>query len=193
MSTLQLFGIISALLNLAALFPYIYDIVKGKTKPERASWLIWTSLGLIAFFSQLAKGATNSLWMVGASVVGAITITSLSIKRGGSSFSKLDKASLVTAFVGIILWFLTREAAIALFITIFVNAIGSFLTTVKAYRKPESETLLTWILATAGGLFCIFSVGQPNFILLVYPVYVFIANLLVALAIIIGKNTHKTV
>jgi hypothetical protein len=188
MTALQIFGYLSALVNIAAIFPYILDIVRGKTKPERASWIIWTSLGLIAFFSQLDKGATNSLWLVGASVFGALTVSILSIKFGTGGFAKRDKISLLIAGLGILLWFFTKEAAIALFITILVNAVGSYLTTIKSYAHPESETLSTWILATISGVLSALSVGSWSFILLVYPLYVFLANFLVVAAILLGKR-----
>ena len=60
---LQIFGYFSALLSIIMIAPYIRDIFRLETKPERGSWFIWTVLGFIAFFSQLAKGATDSLWL----------------------------------------------------------------------------------------------------------------------------------
>jgi len=57
--------IFSGILIIISFFPYIQDIFKHKTNPQRASWLIWAILGAIAFFSQLAKGATHSLWFTG--------------------------------------------------------------------------------------------------------------------------------
>ena len=188
MNTLQFFGYLSGFLSIAAVFPYIYDILKGNTKPERASWFIWTALGAIAFFSQLEKGATNSLWMVGTSTLAVLVVSLLSLKLGSGGFSKRDKISLLIASLGILLWFFTKEAAFALFITIFVDSIGSFLTTVKSYEDPESETLLTWIVASIAGLLAAMSIGEWNFILLVYPLYIFLANSLVVTAILLGKR-----
>ena len=188
MSTLQIFGYFSALLSVIAVFPYIYDILKGKTKPERASWFIWTVLGSIAFFSQLEKGATNSLWMVGTSTLCVLIVSILSIKFGSGGFAKRDKISLLIATLGILLWFFTKEAAIALIITIFVDLVGSSLTIIKSYEDPESETISTWILAFISGIFAALSVGEWSFILLVYPLYIFLANFSVVIAITLGKR-----
>ena len=191
MDTLQILGFLSAVICFLAVIPYIYDILKGKTKPERASWFIWTALGSIAFFSQLAKGATNSLWLVGASVLGALIIALLSIKHGTGGFTQKDKISLLIAGLGILLWFFTREAAVALIITILVNAVGSYLTTIKSYAHPSSETLSTWIMATISGIFSLLSVGRWSFILLIYPLYVVIANFIVVVAILLGRKADK--
>jgi len=190
-TTLQIFGFLAALLSIFAVLPYIRDIFKGKTKPERASWLIWTVLGSIAFFSQLAKGATNSLWMVGVSTLCVLIVSILSIKFGTGGFAKRDKISLTFAALGILLWFFTKEAAIALMITIFVDLMGSSLTIIKSYEDPESETISTWILAFISGIFAALSVGEWSFILLVYPLYIFLANLSVVVAILLGKKRKK--
>lgn len=191
MSSVQIFGYLAALLSIVAVFPYIRDILKGKTKPERASWFIWTVLGSIAFFSQLEKGATNSLWMVGTSTVCVLIVSILSIKFGSGGFAKRDKISLLIAAIGLLLWFFTKEAAIALFITIIIDLTGSFLTVVKSLEDPESETISTWIIAFISGIFAALSVGEWSFILLVYPLYIFLANFAVVVAILLGKNRKK--
>ena len=185
------FGYLSGALSIAAVLPYIYDILKGKTKPERASWIIWTALGSIAFFSQLEKGASNSLWMVGTSTICVLVVSLLSIKYGYGKFSKRDVYSLLIAAGGLCLWYLTKEAAVALFITIAIDSIGSVLTTVKSYEDPESETISTWFFAFISGIFGALSVGEWNFILLVYPLYIFLANFIVFIAIILGKKKNK--
>lgn len=43
--TLRLFGFISFAIISLAYVPYIRDIFRGKTKPERTSWFIWSILG----------------------------------------------------------------------------------------------------------------------------------------------------
>lgn len=58
-----LIGILAGICGIVMFIPYIKDIFKRKTKPERISWLIWSLLGLIAVGSQLSKGATDSIWM----------------------------------------------------------------------------------------------------------------------------------
>lgn len=51
----QFLGLVSGLVSIICYLPYIRDILKKTTKPERASWLIWTALGSIAFFLNLLK------------------------------------------------------------------------------------------------------------------------------------------
>lgn len=187
---LQIFGYISALLSIAMIFPYIRDIFRLETKPERGSWFIWTVLGFIAFFSQLAKGATDSLWLTVGQTASVLIIFLLSLKYGYGGLGKRDIRALVGAGVGLILWYLTREASFALIFVILVDSIGTLLTLLKAYKDPGSETLSTWIMSGTSGIFGMLAVGSLNPILLVYPIYIVLANYVIVGAILLGKK-HK--
>lgn len=188
MNIFTFFGYLSGVVSVFCYLPYIRDILLKKTKPKRASWIIWATLGLVAFFSQLFKGANNSLWMPGIQTIGTIIIAVLSLRFGVGGFVKGDILSMLAAFFGIILWFFTKEPLFALLITIAVDTIGEVLTIIKSYKNPETETLLTWILASASGLLSAISVGSLNWILLIYPIYFFVINLIVVVAIVKGKR-----
>lgn len=188
MDNLQILGLLSGIISVICYVPYARDILLHKTKPERASWLIWTVLGSIAFFSQLAKGATDSLWMPGVQTFGVLTIFLLSIPYGEGGLKHRDIKALLFAILGIILWFFTKEAAFALFITILVDIAGSLLTIVKAYEDPKSETLSTWFLAGLSGFLAVFAVGSLNWILLSYPIYIGIINWAVVVAMVLGRK-----
>lgn len=185
---LQIFGYISAILSIVMIVPYVRDILRHKTKPERGSWFIWSVLGFIAFFSQLAKGATDSLWLTAGQTFTVLIIFLLSIKFGYGGLGKHDIKALVGASVGLLLWYLTREASYALFFVIFVDSIGTYLTILKSYKDPESETLSTWIMSGTSGIFGMLAVGSFNPILLLYPFYLVVANYAVVGAILLGKK-----
>ena len=168
--------------------PYIADTLKRKTHPQRASWFIWAVLGYIALSSQFAKGATDSLWMTAAQTLGTTIIFLLSLKLGTGGFARRDIISLALAALGLLIWYFTREAAYALFITMAVDAIGATLTAIKAYEMPGSETLITWILSAISGILAALSVGRVAPVLLAYPLYVTLANACVIIGIWLGHR-----
>ena len=184
----EMIGLVSGVVTVAGLLPYFRDIFRKKTKPERASWFIWTVLGGIAFFSQLAKGATNSLWMTGIDTIAIIIIFLLSIRYGVGGLAKRDLVALFVAFIGLVLWYFTKEPAIALILVIIVDTSGSVLTIIKTYEDPGSETMIAWIIAGVAGLLSAISVGSFNWILLIYPLYIWIGNWAVVATIILGKR-----
>ncbi len=184
----QIAGYLSGIAILLSFAPYTRDTLTGKTKPERMSWLIWGILGSISFFSQLAKGGAYSLILTGAQTMGDLFIFILAIRYGLGGFKKRDMVGLGGAMAGLILWYLTREAAVALFIVIFIDAVGVILTVIKSYEMPETETTSTWILTSLSGFFACIAVGSINLILLAFPFYIFLAGLSILLAIKLGKR-----
>ena len=187
-NTLLFFGIASGILSTFAFIPYIIDTVTGRTQPQRASWLIWSVLGSIAFMSQIFEGATSSLWFAGVQVSGTIIVFALSIKGGKGSFlSKTDYAILLAATVGLVLWYFTETAAYALAITISISLLGGAATVVKAYRDPDSETLITWVISLIASVCAILSVGKFDLIILAYPLYLFTLYIAFVIAIVLGR------
>lgn len=191
MNILQILGLTSGILGLVYCFPYIRDILLHKTKPERASWLIWSVLGSISFFSQLAKGATNSLWMTGADTLGVVVIFLLALKYGEGGLAPRDIKALIVASLGLVIWYFTKEPAFALFIVILVDGAGAILTILKAYEDPGSETMSAWFISGLSGFVAALSVGSLNWILLSYPLYIGIANWAVIVAMLLGKREQK--
>ncbi len=187
----EIAGYLTGVLLIVGFIPYLLDIFRHKTKPERASWLIWGILGTIAFFSQLASGASWSLVLTGVDTLIVLWILGLSIKDGVGGFTKLDITSLILAGIGLIAWYFTHQPLTALLLVLFVDAIGVILTIIKTYNEPETETMFAWLMASLAGLLSAVAVGKLDLTLLLYPAYIFLANGLVAATVIIGKKQTK--
>lgn len=182
------FGVGAGLLSTIAFVPYILDTLAKRTRPQRASWLIWSVLGSIALGSQIYEGATSSLWFAGVQVAGTVIILLLSIRRGSGTFlSNTDFGILAAAGVGLVLWYFTETAAYALAITISISLLGGLATAVKAFYAPHSETLSTWVISFIASIFAVLSVGKADLILLAYPVYLLVLYLAFIIAILLGR------
>ncbi len=188
-SPLALFGLVSASLSTVAYLPYIRDTLLRHTQPQRASWLIWSVLGSIAFFSQLYEGATDSLWFAGVQVSGTITVFLLSIRLGvGGFLNRRDRYVLALAALGLVAWYLTNTAVYALAITISISLLGGAVTVRKAYLNPQSETLSTWACSCIASVFAILAVGRLDPVILAYPVYLFTLNSAIVAAVLLGRR-----
>lgn len=191
MDILQAIGFAAGILAMIAYVPYIRDILKGDAKPERTSWFIWVVLAIIAFVSQLAEGARSSLWFTGLDSLGAAAIFVLAVKFGVGGFSRRDKIALLAAGAGLVLWFLTRHAAFALLMTIIIDASGTTLTVLKTYEQPETETYTMWVVVTIAAVLTMVSVGRISVVVMVYPLYIFLANFAVVVAKFAGTRRRK--
>lgn len=185
------FGLLAGIFSSISYVPYIRYILKGTVKPERASWLIWSVLTAMGFFTQLAVGATHSLWLPGIQTLGVAIVLLLSIKYGFGGVGKRDALTLGTAAVVLLLWLFTKNPVLAVYLTIVIDFLGAGLTILKSYEHPDSETVSTWALSGTGGFFGILAVGSLNPQLLSYPIYIFLINYAVVAAIVIGKRKHR--
>lgn len=188
----QLAGYLSGVAILLSFAPYIRDIFRGRTKPQTTSWLLWAILGTISFFSQLAKGASYSLVMTGVQAIGDLFIFIIATKYGWGGLKRRDIVALLGVGLALGLWYLTKDAAIALIIVIFIDGTGAVLTAVKSYQHPDTETVSAWWLTFVGGLLASLAVGKLNFILLAFPLYTVMANLAILTAIKLGFKARKT-
>jgi hypothetical protein len=188
MSILPLAGVLAGLITLIAYVPYIRDIFKGKTKPVRATWFIWTVLSGIALTSQIASGGKWSVAMTIAQVFGVTTVFILSIKQGYGGLNRKEIISLIIAGLGLALWAATNKPLLALLCVVMVDAAGSWLTIFKSYKDPGSETLSTWVLDCVSSIFALIAIGSLNYTLILYPGYLFVANGAVVVVILLAKQ-----
>lgn len=188
LNSLALCGLLSGILGTIAYMPYVFDTLKGRTRPQRASWLIWSILSSITFFSQLSEGATDSLWFAGVKVSGTLVIFLLSISWGAGGFlNRKDCVILVAAGFGLWLSYTTETALYALAITISIGLLGGAITVVKAYFDPDSETISAWTLSFFASILAIVAVGRIDWMILAYPLYLFTMNGAIVAAMLTGR------
>ena len=171
------FGAIATVLSIVAFLPYMLHTLRGRTRPHRACWLIWSVLAVISFFSQLYEGATTSLGFAAAQAGCTALIFLLAVVRGQGTFmSRADAMVLSVAGIGLVLWYLTESAAYALMISITISLMGGMLTVQKTYWFPDSETMATWAMSFVAACFAILAIGSTDWLLLAYPIYLFVLN-----------------
>lgn len=184
----EILGYVSGLGMFLTALPYIRDIFKGKTKPERASWLIWAVLGWISALSQFYMDGTFSVIFTIGNTIGLSLIALLSIKYGVGGFTKRDKIGLLGAVLSLVLWYFTKEPAVALFLVIVVDFIGAILTIIKSNEQPHTETLSMWLWAGVFGFMGAISVGSWDPALIVYPIYIGLIDLTTGIVIIRSRR-----
>ncbi|MEW6748147.1 MAG: hypothetical protein AB1295_00360 [Candidatus Micrarchaeota archaeon] len=170
-------GILAAVVVTAAYFPYIYSTVKGKTRPNRATWFIWAVVGIVVFASYYSLGAWSTLWYA---IPGGTVITALlSIRYGQGGWSRFDSLCLMGAFIALVLWFLSRSPFVAL-VTLIVTDFFAYLPTIKkTYADPSSESQGGWALFALAGVLNFLAIDRWTVEIAFYPIYMLSFNLLV--------------
>jgi hypothetical protein len=166
-------GLLAGIIGFLSFIPYILGTLNRKTKPNKATWIIWAVLGVIIAASYWAAGARETAWVPVAYAIGVIIIALLSLKYGEEGWTTLDKACLAGAGTGLALWYWSGDAALALYFTITVDAIGAAPTIKKAYERPESESRTAWLMYLVANTLNLFALSEWTLAAASYPVYVF--------------------
>lgn len=166
------FGLASIVANIIGYYPYITAIIKNVVKPQRITWGIWTLLVTIAFVNQIHNGGGYSSYFIGSTLVLVATVFILSFKYGVGGGSKLDIASLLAALVLFIAWAITKDTRVTTIIVVLIDGVGAIPTLHKAFKQPQTEAYLQWLMAMLGSVFAIMAVYGGDYILTIYPLYV---------------------
>ena len=176
-------GVLAGVVGVADTIPYVRDTLRGATRPHRGTWLIWGVLAVVVCLSQRADGASWSLVMAAAQA-GLTTLTFLlAIRLGEGGVSTADLCLIAIAGAGVVGWIVADEPMVATACVIGADLIGAAMMVPKVHRDPDSETLVTFAGASAGGALAAGAVGAVDLSLLAYPVYYCLSNAALALLI----------
>src|SRR5579883_1297764 len=154
---LALFAALSVVFALGAIPPYIMSTVRGQTRPERATWAIFSVINAVAFVSQMLLGARWSLVFAGMDMLGSLTVFGLSIWRGVGGWTPLDRLAFAMAVVGVAISLAVKAPFIALLGVMLADISGTVPTVVKTFREPQSEFGVSWLLTGTSALFGAFA------------------------------------
>jgi len=186
----QTLGIIAGVLALVGYIPYIISIFAHKTRPNKASWFIWTLVGGLLAFSYIATGDKTSIWLPLGYFLGPFITAILSIRYGYAEWSRLDKICVITAVMSLVPWLMANNPLVTLYINMFIDLAGALPTIVKTYREPESEDFIAWFIFFIANTLEVFSVSKWT-LAGAYPIYLFFLAGTIVLLILKDKIKEK--
>lgn len=182
MQALLLFA--SASLTVVAVWPYLRDILSHTTKPNLASWIVWSTLTGIGCIASFSLGEITVGVILAAATLATASVVVLGLRYGYVAFTWLEWACLAGAGLGLAVWAVTRDALLAVFITVIVDFIGAVPTLVHAWRKPFEETWRFFAISAVGAFFGLLALSSFTVSSLPYPIYLTAMNAFIALVII---------
>lgn len=186
----ELIGKTAGVLSLLAFIPYIVATLRGRNRPNRATWIIWSAVGVSLLASYVAAGARETVWVTAANLAAFVFILILSAKYGVGGWTVFDGLCLFGAAFGFVLWWWFDSPLPTLYSGLFVDFVGALPTIRKSWVQPESEDLLTWVLFVAANALNLFALREWNLVMASYPVYmVFISGLMVAVLVLRRKRS----
>jgi hypothetical protein len=185
-----IFAYISFLIIIAVTIPYMVDIVRGRAQPARAARIMFFLLMIITLAQQHTLGSGYAMAVTIAELVSAVMLLVLSIRYGVGGLSKSDTICYVFLAASLGVWVLTNNALLALHISIVADTVAFWPTLEKTWRDPKSETPLFFWGGVVAPLFSILAEGSLEYSLIVFPLYLSLANLLELGLIYSAKHRH---
>ena len=175
------FVIIGTLIGAVGSLAYLIDTVKGKVKPNRVSFLLWSIAPFIAFAAQIKQGVGLESLMTFSTGFLPLTvfIATFVNKKAEWKLTKFDLICGALSIIGLILWLITKVGNVAIFFSIVADGLAAVPTIVKAYKYPDTEMAWPWLATVFGVVLTLLTLNEWTFANSAFIVYIFIADTMI--------------
>lgn len=169
---------VGAAVQLAGVFSYIKETIKGNTKPNKVTWLLWSVAPLIATLAAISDGVKWSALPVFMSGFGPLLVLLASFinKSAYWKIEKFDYLCGLCSVLALVLWGVTKEPAIAIIFAIASDALAAIPTLIKSWKHPETETVDVYTTGLFNSITSFAAIRIWNFAEIAFPIYLMVIN-----------------
>lgn len=177
----QNFIIIGTIIGAAGSIAYLIDTVKGKVKPNRVSFLLWSIAPFIAFAAQIKQGVgLESLMTFSTGFLPLMVfIGSFVNKKAEWRITRFDLICGFLSILGLVLWLITKVGNVAIFFSIMADGLAAVPTIVKSFKYPDTELAWPWIATTFGIVLTLLTIKDWSFANSGFIIYILIVDTLI--------------
>jgi hypothetical protein len=163
------FVIVGAAFNLVGSSAYALSTIRGRTRPNRVTWFVWSLAAFVAFSAQLSQHVglrALMTFMVGFGPL-MIFVASFVNKKSYWRVTRFDLICGALSIFALVLWQITGIGNVAIALSIAADFLAMIPTLRKSFDHPSSEhswpfltglissgltllTLKTWSFADGG-------------------------------------------
>ena len=175
------FVIIGTLIGAVGALAYLIDTVKGKVKPNRVSFLLWSIVPFIAFAAQIKQGVgIESLMTFSTGFLPMMTLAGSFVnKKAEWKLTTFDVLCGIFSVVGVVLWLITKVGNVAILFSIVADGLAAVPTIVKAYKYPDTELAWPWIATAFGVVLTLLTLATCSFANSAFIIYILLVNILI--------------
>lgn len=175
------FVIVGTLIGAVGALAYLVDTVKGKVKPNRVSFLLWSIAPFIAFAAQIKQGVgLESLMTFSTGFLPILTFAASFVnKKAEWKITRFDLLCGFLSIIGLVLWLITKVGNIAIFFSIVADGLAAIPTVVKAYKYPDTELAWPWIATVVGVILTLLTLTEWTFANSGFIIYILIINTII--------------
>lgn len=182
----QYLVILSFLVMLIGSYAYIRDTLLGITQPNRVSHGMWALAPLIGTGAAISSGAdlwvTSRIFFAGFIPL-CIFCASFINPKSYWKTTKFDFYCGTFSLIALILWLLIDYPKLAILVAALADGFACLPTIIKAWKYPESETGITYVLGFISTLLVLPSIKVWNIENSAFQIYLMLACFIIVFAI----------
>jgi uncharacterized membrane protein len=153
---------------------YLRDTLRGTTKPNRVTWLLWAVAPLLAAAVELDQGVglrALPTFMVGFMPL-LVFLCSFHNRESVWKIRRIDYACGVMSVVGTVVWLVTRNGVLAISAAILADFLAGVPTLMKSWTHPETETVYTYVGAVLSMVILLLTIDHWTFDVAAFPLFI---------------------
>lgn len=153
---------------------YLRDTLRGTTKPNRVTWLLWAVAPLLAAAVELDGGVglrALPTFMVGFMPL-LVFVGSFYNRSSVWKIRRIDYACGVMSVVGTVTWLVTRNGVLAIAAAIAADFLAGVPTLMKSWTHPETETVHSYLGAVISMAIVLLTIQHWTFEVAAFPIFI---------------------
>jgi hypothetical protein len=150
---------------------YLRDTLRGTTKPNRVTWLLWAVAPLLASAVEFSGGVglrALPTFMVGFMPL-LVFIGSFHNPDSLWKIRRIDYACGAISVLGTITWLVTRDGNVAIAAAIAADFTAGIPTLMKSWTHPETETVFAYLGAVISMVILLLTLTEWTFEVAAFP------------------------
>ena len=179
------FVFVAAGVNLIGTGSYLADTLRGRSSPNRVTWLLWAVIPLIGFVGQIQEGVGLQALMTFMIGFGPLLVFSASFvdRHAYVRITRFDIVCGGLSVLALVAWRLTGDGNVAIALSILGDFLAAIPTVRKAHRTPETETWTAYFCSGLSAAITILTITTWNFATAAFPVYILVMSTVMVLVV----------
>ena len=153
---------------------YLRDTLRGTTKPNRVTWLLWAFAPLLAAVVEFDQGVglralpTFMIGFMPLLVFAASFVNPASVWK----VRRFDYACGAISLIGTLVWLITLNGVLAISAAIAADFMAGLPTVQKSWTHPETETVHSYAGAAISMAVVLLTIDHWTFDVAAFPIFI---------------------
>ncbi len=164
---------------------YMIETVKGRTKPNKITWFMWSIAPMIASYAAIKDGVGLVIIPVFLAGFNPFLIFLLSFinKNAYWKLERFDYICGLLSLVALVIYITTRDVTLTIIFSILSDLFAGIPTLVKSWKRPETENYKVFLFSSISILISFLSIQLWSFNELSFSIYLILMNTAILFAI----------